>query len=66
MGLIDFLIVCIIVGVIVWAATTYVPMDASVKRFIQIAAIVVLALWFLKLLGVLDGLPHVPVRQFDK
>jgi hypothetical protein len=41
-------------------------MDPPVKRFIQIAAIVVLALWFLKLLGVLDGLPFVPMRQFDK
>ena len=66
MGLIEFLIVCVIVGAIVWATTTYVPMDAGMKRFIQIAAIVVLALWFLKLLGVLDSLPFVPMRQLGE
>ena len=64
MGLIEFLIVCVVVGVLVYCATTFVPMDPPMKKFIQIAAVVVLSLWFLKLLGILDGLPFVPIKQF--
>jgi hypothetical protein len=42
MGLIAYLILCVVVGVIVWLAVTYLPMPPAFKTFIPVAAIIVL------------------------
>ena len=42
MGLLAFLLVCVIVGFLVWLAVTYVPMPPPFKTALPIIAIVVL------------------------
>jgi hypothetical protein len=52
MGLIEFLILCIVVGVICWLAVTYIPMPPPFKTAIPVIAIVVLVLiLFMLVLG---------------
>jgi len=61
MGLIAFLLLCVIVGVIVWAAVTYVPMPPQFKTALPVIAIIVLIL--ILLLHVLGGVNDVPIPR---
>ena len=42
MGLLAFLLVCVLVGFLVWLAITYVPMPPAFKTALPVIAIVVL------------------------
>jgi hypothetical protein len=44
MGLISFLLLCIVVGVICWLAVNYVPMPPEFKTAIPVFALVILVL----------------------
>lgn len=50
MGLISYIILVLVVGLIVWVVNTYAPIDARFKQLILVAAIVVLVLIFLSAL----------------
>lgn len=49
MDLITLIVVIAVVGVIVWAITTYVPMEPHFKNLIVLVAILAVALWILSL-----------------
>lgn len=42
MGLIQYLLLCVVVGVIVWLAVTYLPMPDNFKRALPVLALIVL------------------------
>ena len=43
------IILLVIVGVIMWLVNTYIPMEASIKKILNIAVVVVIVLWLLTL-----------------
>jgi hypothetical protein len=49
------------VGVVLWLINAYLPMEPTVKRWLNIVVIVLLALWVLKLMGLWDALLSVRV-----
>lgn len=51
-SVITILIVLIIVGVALYLIETYVPMAPPVKVIIRVVVVLALALWLLKLFGV--------------
>lgn len=44
MGVIAYVLLVVLVGVLVWLAITYVPMPDQFKKFLPIAAIILLVL----------------------
>jgi hypothetical protein len=55
MSIVHFIVVCLIVGVVLWLINTYVPMSPQIKRVMNIGAAVLLVLWLvLTILGVTD------------
>ena len=56
MALIDLVIVLVIVGVLLWLANTYIPMDPTVKRIMNIAVVVFIVIWLLQVLGLIGSL----------
>jgi len=56
MPLIQIVFALIIVGVLLWLMNTYIPMDANIKKIINILVIVVVVLWILSLF--FGGLGH--------
>lgn len=61
MTLINLIVVLAVVGVLLWALNTYVPMDAAIKRIINIVVVIAVILWLLKVFGLLAGLGAVTV-----
>ena len=61
MGLLSLVVILIVVGVLLWLLNTYIPMDAVIKRIINIIVIVAVVIWLLSVLGILPDLNAIRV-----
>ena len=50
-GLISLILVMALVGVVLWAVTTLLPMPQPVKTLIIVVTVIVLLLWALRSVG---------------
>ncbi len=55
-------LVIIVVGVLLWLATTYVPMDGNIKKILTAVVVICLVLWLLQVFGLLH-LVNTPVPK---
>lgn len=55
MPLLNVVLTLVVVGVILWLINTYIPMQATVKKILNIVVVVVLILWLLYGFGVISG-----------
>jgi hypothetical protein len=55
MPLLNVLIVLIVVGVILWLVNNYIPMDHKIKTILNVVVVIFVALWLLKVFGILTG-----------
>lgn len=63
MPLMTVLITLIVVGVLLWLINTYIPMDAKIKRILNIVVVVVVVLWLLKAFGLFGNLENLRVGK---
>ena len=49
MSLISLIIVIVVVGVLMWAINTYIPMESGIKKLLNIVVVVSLVLFILNL-----------------
>lgn len=53
MTLMSLIVGLIVIGVLLWLVNTYIPMDATIKKILNVVVIFVLVLWLLAVFGVL-------------
>ncbi|MEA5441787.1 Thivi_2564 family membrane protein [Cyanobium gracile] len=63
MSLVSLIITLIVVGVLLWLINTYIPMDAKIKRILNIVVVVAVVVWLLNLLGLMDSLRGIRVGR---
>ncbi|MFN7216907.1 Thivi_2564 family membrane protein, partial [Microcystis sp.] len=51
MDLVQFVVVIIVVGVLLWLVNNYIPMDSKIKQILNIVVVIALVLWILKVFG---------------
>jgi hypothetical protein len=51
MDLISLLVVLVVVGLVWWLVTTYIPMPAPIKTVITVIAVLILCVWLLESFG---------------
>ena len=56
MSLISLLVFLIVVGVILLLINTYIPMDAKIKKILNVVVVIVVILWLLQAFGILGNL----------
>lgn len=61
MSLLTLVLVLIVVGVLLWLANTYIPMDGKIKQIMNIVVVIAVVLWLLKAFGLLDAIGSVRV-----
>ena len=61
MSLLSILLVIIVVGVLLWAVNTYIPMDRKIKNILNIVVVVVVIVWLLKAFGLFSYLLNIQV-----
>jgi hypothetical protein len=45
MGIVEFIVICLVVGVVLWLINTYVPMEPTVRRVLNVGVVILLILW---------------------
>jgi len=56
MTLLGLIVLLVVVGVLLWAINTYVPMSPPIQRLLNILVVLVLVLYVLQALGLLPFL----------
>jgi hypothetical protein len=62
MSILSVLVLIVVVGVLLWAVNSYVPMAAPVKKLLNVVVVLGLVLWLLWAFGVFGylGVVHLP------
>lgn len=58
MGLVQFIVLLVVLGVVFWLIETYLPMSEPFKTLLRVVAVLVLILLLLSMFGIVN----VPVR----
>lgn len=61
MSIITLIIVLVLVGVILWAINTYIPMQPNIKQILNIVVIIAVVLWLLSVFGILPDINAIRV-----
>lgn len=63
MGLIQFLVLCLIVGLVDWAIITYTPIPSAIKNLVVVVSVIGLVLLLLRAMGIFGiDVPIAPLR----
>lgn len=49
----------ILVGIILWAVNTFIPMDARIKQIFNVVVIILVIVWLFHAFGVIGLLPKI-------
>lgn len=60
--MIALVLTLVVIGVLLWAVNEFVPMDAKIKRLLNIVVVLCVVVWLLYQFGVLGG-RDIPVPQ---
>jgi hypothetical protein len=55
MPLLNVVLTLVVVGVVLWLINTYIPMQATIKKILNIVVVIVVVLWLLYGFGVING-----------
>jgi hypothetical protein len=47
--MIGLIITLIVIGVLMWLVNTYIPMDANIKKILNVVVIILVVLWILSI-----------------
>lgn len=51
MSILAVIITIVIVGLVLWAINTYVPLDQKIKTILNVVVVIFMIVWLLKILG---------------
>lgn len=61
MSLLTILLVLVITGVVLYLINSFIPMDANIKRILNIVAIIFLIIWLFKVTGAFNFLSSIHI-----
>ena len=65
MSLISLVVTLVVVGVLLWLINTYIPMQVTIKKIINIVVVIVVVLWVLSAFGVIGHSGDIRVPQVN-
>ena len=61
MPLMTVVLTLVVVGVLLWLVNTYIPMDAKIKRILNVVVVIATVVWVLNVFGLFASLGNVRV-----
>jgi hypothetical protein len=61
MSLLAIIVTIVVVGVLLWAINTFIPMDGKIRSILNAVVVILLILWLLQAFGVLGSLGNIRV-----
>ena len=62
MTLVGLILTLVILGLVMYLINTLVPMDAGIKKILNIAVILIVVLWLIQSFGLLGPIGNIRVR----
>ena len=63
MPLINLLIVLVVVGVILWVINSYIPMQATIKKIMNVVVVIAVIIWLLNVFGVIGNISAIRIGR---
>jgi hypothetical protein len=63
MPLIQLVIVLVVVGVILWVINSYIPMQSTIKKILNVVVVIVVILWLLSVFGLIGNLSAIRIGK---
>jgi uncharacterized membrane protein YhdT len=63
MSLVSLAVTLIVVGVLLWLVNAYIPMDAKIKKILNIVVVICVVVWLLFAFGIIDRSSNIRVPQ---
>jgi hypothetical protein len=63
MPLLNLVIVLCVVGVILWVINSYIPMQSTIKKILNVVVIIAVILWLLNVFGVIGSLSGIRIGK---
>jgi hypothetical protein len=63
MPLINLIIVLVVVGVVLWLINSYIPMQATIKKILNVVVIIVVIIWLLSVFGVIGNISTIRIGR---
>jgi len=63
MPLIQLVIVLVVVGVLLWVINSYIPMQSTIKRILNVVVVIAVIFWLLSVFGLLGNLSTIRVGR---
>jgi hypothetical protein len=63
MPLMELILTLVVVGVVLWAINSYIPMQDPIKKILNIVVVVVVIIWLCSLFGVFGHFPAIRVGR---
>ena len=62
-SLISLVVTLIVVGVLLWAVNTYIPMDGKIKNILNVVVVICVIVWLLYAFGIISRAGDIRVPQ---
>jgi len=63
MPLIQLIIVLVVVGVVLWVINSYIPMQATIKKILNVVVVIVVIIWLLSVFGLIGNLSTIRIGK---
>jgi hypothetical protein len=56
MPLIQLVIILVLVGLVLWVINSYIPMQATIKRILNVVVVICVIIWLLNVFGLIGNI----------
>jgi hypothetical protein len=63
MPLIQVVIVLVVVGVVLWLVNSYIPMQGTIKKILNIVVVIAVIIWLLSVFGLIGDLSTIRIGK---
>ncbi len=63
MPLIQLVIVLVVVGVILWLINSYIPMQSTIKKILNVVVVIAVVIWLLSAFGVIGDISAIRIGK---
>ena len=63
MPLIQLVIVLVVVGVVLWVINSYIPMQSTIKKILNVVVVIGVIIWLLSIFGLIGDLSTIRIGK---
>ena len=63
MPLLQLVIVLVVVGVVLWVINSYIPMQSTIKKILNVVVIIAVIIWLLNVFGLMGDISSIRIGK---